>query len=472
MPEFRLQAVLRHAPELDGKPAALVEATGTKSRILESGTPEVKAGMTVTQAMARCPGLLLCAPNPAQEASAQDILLQVAERLSPFLESTAPGVVTVELPREKDFAPEDFRLRLIDPLESLGLKGRVGVAPNPGFALLVARHAAPVAIVEEPRAFLDPLPVADLDPLPELLAVLGDWGIRTVGELVALPMADVVGRLGREAVVLWERARGGRSRPLDLVRARAVFEEKADLDHPVETLEPLLFLLRRFLDQLSRRLGQAYLVAARLRLVLRFDDGVRHEKDFAIPAPTRNADLLFRMLHTHLETVTAPAPIVGLDVEAKPARPVAEQFGLLERGLKDPHQFAETLARLQALVGADRVGQPRVEDSHRPDAFSVEPYEETPLSSAPLHPLIGLPLLRFRPPLSAEVDLDRERRPAYVRSSRFEGLVAEVLGPWKLRGNWWDLRAWASEEWDVATPHGFYRMARTGDRWSVEGIYG
>ncbi len=469
-PEFRLQAVLRHSPELQGEPFALVDSTGTKPVVLETRAPQVESGMTVTQATARCPGLQLKVPNPGQESSAQEILVQLAYGLSPFVESTAPGVVTVELPMEKRFTEEDFRLRVIDPLKSLGLEVQIGIASNPDLALLAARHADPVQIVKDCPAFLRPLPIAALDPSQELHTVLEGWGIHTVGALTALPMANVCQRLGNEAVELWEKARGGRDRPLRTEKPREVFEEKTELEFNVETLEPLLFLIRRFLDQLSRRLEQVYLVAARLRLVLRFDDGKTYEKAFAIPSPTRNTDLLFRMLHTHLENFTAEAPIIGLSIEVIPTRPVAEQFGLLEKGLKDPHQFAETLARLQALVGEDRVGVPRIEDSYRPDAVFVDPYVDR--TSPPLaHPLVGLPLFWFRPSVTAKVQTDAGR-PIYVRSERVNASVDEALGPWKLRGHWWSPLSWSREEWAIATQEGFYRLARIGNQWVIEGIYG
>jgi hypothetical protein len=51
------------------------------------------------------------------------------------------------------------------------------------------------------------------------------------------------------------------------------------------------------------------------------------------------------MLHTHLESFTSESAIIGLELTAQPVRPGTEQFGLLEKGLRDPHQLAETLAR-------------------------------------------------------------------------------------------------------------------------------
>ena len=65
-------------------------------------------------------------------------------------------------------------------------------------------------------------------------------------------------------------------------------------------LEPLLFLLRRFLEQIAARLANAYLVVGKLRLILQFENGAPYRRIFTIPQPTRDVELLFRMLHTHL----------------------------------------------------------------------------------------------------------------------------------------------------------------------------
>jgi hypothetical protein len=94
-------------------------------------------------------------------------------------------------------------------------------------------------------------------------------------------------------------------------------------------------------------------------------------------------------------------------------------------------------------------------------------------SSAPLPPGIfhGLPLLRFRPPLPARVDLENNR-PVFLKSDRLSGPLQELRGPWKASGHWWDKENWMQEEWDAALPDGsLCRLARSGATWKVEGIY-
>ena len=80
------------------------------------------------------------------------------------------------------------------------------------------------------------------------------------------------------------------------------------------------------------------------------------------------------MLHTHLENFTSAYPIIGVLSEAEPIKGTSQQFQLFETPLRDPARLAETLGRLAALLGADRVGSPVLEETHRPDAFRMEPF--------------------------------------------------------------------------------------------------
>jgi len=473
-PNSRLQAILRRRPDLAGKASALID--GVKPRILQvnaaAAGAHIAPGMTPTQGLARLADLALLTPDPAAERAVLDCLLQQAELISPFLEATAEGVVTVELPAERPISPQEWQERVIDPLEGMGISVRVGVAATPDFAFLAAQHANRVRIVDDNHAFVSPLPLAALSPSPALQEILENWGVHTVGDLLALPMSQVCDRLGTEAVSVWEIAQGGSSRPLVLVKPPERFEESMDIEFPVETLEPLLFLLRRFLDQLSRRLEAVYLVAAEVKLSLRFDTGTHFERSFLLPRPTRSVEVLFRLLHSSLENFTSEAPIIGVGLSVIPCRPAAEQFGLLEKGLKDPFAFSEMLGRLQALVGAGRVGTPRLEDSYRPDAVTMEAYQGTeeagPESPSPA---LGPGLMRFRPPLHAMVTMAQDR-PSMIRSDRVTGRVLECLGPWQGSGHWWDMTRWRREEWDIAIENAYYRLARIGREWVIEGIYG
>src|SRR5216117_2193554 len=231
---------------------------------------------------------------------------------------------------------------------------------------------------------------ADRQPeIHQILAILHKWGIHTLGQLAALDKEQLGARLGPEAIRMWERANGQSNRVLKLVRPPESFEESFEFENEIETAEPLLFMLRRFLEQLAVRLSTIYLVAKELTLRITLANKQCYERVFKIPQPTNDVDLLFRMLHTHLENFRSEHPIVAVALSTEPIKPAGEQFGLFETTLRNPQQLSETLARLTALLGGDRIGTPVLEETHRPDAFSMKPFawsSNEPRSSSPSPP--------------------------------------------------------------------------------------
>src|SRR5437763_854549 len=117
--------------------------------------------------------------------------------------------------------------------------------------------------------------------IANILAILRKWGIHTLGQLAALDKEELRIRLGADAVRLWERANGTATRLLKFVQPPEAFEESFEFDHEIETVEPLLFMLRRFLEQLALRLSSIYLVARELTLRFTFSNSrqVRHRTD-------------------------------------------------------------------------------------------------------------------------------------------------------------------------------------------------
>ena len=319
----------------------------------------------------------------------------------------------------------------------------------------------------------------------EIFAILHKWGIHTLGQLAALDKEQLGARLGPEAIRMWERANGQSNRVLKLARPPELFEENFEFENEIETAEPLLFMLRRFLEQLAVRLAAIYLVAKELTLRITFADKQFYKRVFKIPQPTNEVDLLFRMLQTHLENFRSEYPIVAVALSAEPIKPAGEQFGLFETTLRNPHQLSETLARLTALLGADRIGTPVLEETHRPDGFRMQPFLCAVESAVPSgqscksrsdpHALrtahATAALRRFRAAVSASVLLD-EDNPAHLRSAEIRGKIINERGPYFLSGNWWDEKSWARAEWDLQLQGGeLVRCHESEGTWKLDGIY-
>jgi protein ImuB len=307
-----------------------------------------------------------------------------------------------------------------------------------------------------------------------IIALLHKWGIHTFGDFSRLDKEEIRARLGPEAVRLWERAQGKSMRLLKLVEPPESFIESFEFEYEIETAEPLLFVLRRFLEQLAIRLTGIYVVAKALTLRIHFSNKQTYQRQFDIPEPTNGVELLFRMLQTHLEDFKSEHPIVAVSLEAQPAKPLPHQFGLFEASLRNPNQLYETLARLTALLGNDRVGTPVLEDSHRPDAFRIEPFSWQLGESSPPEnqPPTAAALRRFRPNRSVVVWVEH-RQPMYMRAgTELNGAVVDKAGPYIASGNWWDDKHWSRWEWDAELKHGVLcRFHTNGQTWELDGLY-
>mgnify|MGYP002630477089 CR=1 FL=1 len=434
-------------------------------------------------------------------------------RLQEEKQRNAPKICAdVRLDNNLNWQPlQQLAQNCLDALIRLNLRTRIGIAPNPDLALLAARFATPIRILgtgkKDVQSFLNPLPVSALNPSDDTLKVLKGWGIKTLKQLTALPQQEVIERLGRELIPLWQLARGGKDRSLKLHEAALTLTEAADLEHHIERLEALIFILNRFLEQIAIRLAEVYLVAESLTLKLKFEDGKDYERTFRIPEPTRDTALLLRTLHTFLENFKAASAVTGVSLSAQPAHASERQLDLFQASLRDPNQFAETLARLEALLGPNRIGSPVVEPSHRADAVHLTDFDpddtgrkrrsdtfrgsENPLtrpsasalrasadisgtlsptggegrgegdsdntgafqSDKPISnpaqkapPRFGLSLRRFRPPLPIQVKVRKNAKDEIllrIDSREINGRIRDSKGPWKLSGDWWD----TNREW-------------------------
>lgn len=455
-------------------PMALLDPDGT--HVIELNPPaeaaEVQTGMTTSLATARAPHLLLLARTPSLEEQFQNTFLQLSYCYSPFIENSAAGVCTLEFRGNR--TPE-IRLReLLDQLQAIGLKAQAGIGPNPEIALQAARIADPILEVTSNSALLQSLPLESLSPSPYLLDIFHSWGVRTLGALTRLPREEIGQRLGLEGLSLWDRAAGRSTNALRYVLPPETFEESIDFDHCLETLEPLLFILKRFLERLSLRIEAAYKLISELSLTLILDDGEKIVRTLQIPAPSCEVETLFRIATQYLETVQTSAPVVGLRLEVFSSHPGNNQFDLFQGGLKDPNRFFQTLARLAALVGNDRVGIPEKVNTHQPDRIRlrIPGFNWSPVAPPRTWSLkVGPALRRYRPGIAAKVELG-DGKPVMLQSDLVAGKIREARGPWKLSGNWWDQLHWNVEEWDIQLYNGnLFRLAQSADRWEVVGVY-
>jgi protein ImuB len=402
------------------------------------------------------------------------LLLECAAYFSPLIEETSADTVVFDVRGLRSLygSPE----KLAEEIQRrVGIDASLAIAANPDAAVHAARGIRGVTIVSPKRAaaILAPLPVFLLGGSPEFARTVDLWGIRTFGELAALPVPGVASRLSGEGAHMQQLARGAGRRQLRPIDTPLVFIEEADLEDPIEDLEPLLFLLAQMIEKLCRQLRFHALSTNEIRLRLRLERAPEYCLVLRPPVPILKQKIILKLLQLELREKRPCAAVERIYLEMMPVRPRTTQHGLFLPSAPEPEQLEVTLARIRALVGAENVGAPEMLDTWRNDAYRMAPLtvraEETP---APLRPKLAL--RRFRPPCPAQVWCTGEGKPARIFSAIADGRVVACAGPWRTSGDWWSGEEWNRQEWDVEIQGvSVSRVAQDCllGRWFVEGNY-
>ena len=439
-------------------------------------------------------------------------LVQIARDFSPRVETHGDRTVTLDISGLGSLigSPRSIGEELRRTAADAGLCVHIAVASTSTTAILLAHARAGVTIVPrgDEAKMVAPLPLktltllgfrlqaADSRPGPQPAAgslepeveQLARWGLRTLGDLGALPSAELSARLG-QAGLRWQRwARGEEIRPLVPAGVAEQFEASLDLEWPIDGLEPLSFVLARLLDPLCERLERSDRGDVVLRVTLtlvtsasaRSATAGRHERVVELPAPMRDARVLRTLALLDLESNPPPAAIDRVTVEVDVTEGRVLQFGLFARALPSD-TLATLLARLGALMGSDRIGAPSLVETYRPGAFAMAKFDPPRVFTNPQSPIPNhrqaqpaSVLRRFRSPIPARVIVE-QGRPVRVTTDRrgvAGGRVEHCEGPWRSSGDWWK-NGWNCDQWDVGLSDGTtYRIshAHDADAWFMDGM--
>jgi len=508
VPDLPLRAELRVHPEWAGRAWVVTSGSDARAQVI-AASPEARvAGVappcSITRARSICPELGVRVTSLPSEQAARAALLDAAFACSPRAEAVprASGVFSAEAAVWVDaggiealFGSEAaFAARLAACGASVGLPGAVAVASSRTVSHWVARALVrrvetgrsgggvsdewPVRALSpaQEREFLDPLPVDLLDPDDRLAQGLTRFGVRTIRALLRLPLSATARRLGPDLLRLVARARGEEARtPLPEARDARV-AEAVELDYAIDRLEPLRFVLRGLLSRLLERLALRGLACGPLDLELGLAGGGRESRRIVPAAPTSDIRVWMRLVGLALEEKPPGSPVESLRGVAEGLSLRRDQLDLFRPRGPDPVSLAQTLAELEALCGANRVGAPEVADDHRPGAWNLRPFRPPHAEASGPRPGVVAPSLAvrtLRPPIAARVRM-RCGRPEWVESAVARGRVVHASGPWRTTGHWWSERRYALDHYDVQVEDGsvlrlaFDFVARA---WQVDGLY-
>jgi protein ImuB len=496
---FDAAAIERCEPALRERPLAVLNPRVERPNLAREGTSTarimttieanaaareqgVRPGMTEAEARTRCPMVLTRPWVEEYVAAARHGLLEAALAVSPRIEDGGPGLVYVDTVGLERLIGDSAAIgrRLVHQVRAIGLIPRIGLAASRTAARMAAMNGSGAVTVIPPgreRAILAKVPITALDLPLDLTAILARWGVRTLGELAALPREGLATRLGPSGLRAHDLALGLDRDPFRPWTPPPFWEEAQGLEWEIDSLGVLAGVLETVLERLCRRLEAASLVADSLELRLGLASGGHHARDVSLAYPMSEVKPMLTLVVLDLEAHPPPAAVTRVAISAHPIRTQAGQGGLWQPPAPAPRDLITVLARLAALVGADNLGSPVLVDSHRSDAFTMLAFSppSDPASSERRRegdgPQSGqrLALRRMRPARRVEVETAGER-PVRVEAR----LVVASAGPWRASGEWWDIQVWARDEWDVVLGDGaLCRLGRDrlAGHWYLDGFY-
>jgi protein ImuB len=494
IPEFPTLAWLRVEKSARTQAVAIVEGKSPLERVVSFNRAAKEMGLThgMSKVQADTSGQIhFHERSILEEKAALEILFEAVERFSPRVQIIASPVngyakgkqlaavlLADQSGTETLFGDgRSYAQTIRKALEELEFPANVAVAPNAEASLLLARSYPGVTRVgtNDVQAKLAPLPLSMLSVEASTLVTLGRWGIRNLGELATLPEMALVSRIGQQGKRLQRLAIGQEDHLLVPEDPSFVLSEHVELDGPLESLEPLLFILSPMLEILLKQaINHAYALRS-VTITLDLDKAAPHQAEIRPAVPVQSKDLLLKLLNLKLQADPPQAGILGVTLTAEPAIPQVSQRGLFQAQFPEPDKLDLLIARLKAIVGEENVGSPVLSNSFCDDEFLIAPFQPSAGGKVPVPPTSPRSALRrFRPPQQARV-VSREAVPSILfwRGERLE--IATITGPWQSSGYWWDGRRWEVNEWDaiVSQPLQALRLRHEPEpgTWYVAGQY-
>src|SRR5436309_1986584 len=249
---------------------------------------------------------LHCLPPGVGEEQLRNLALQ----FSPAVEQSSEDTVTFSIAPLRKLMGSPFQI--VSEICRLGytrkLQANLAVASNPDAAILLARNFPGTTLVTpgEETYRLASVPLTslfthDMGVDPSLLDVFIRWGLKTCGDLAALPPKGLAERLGEAGIYLRELAAGCFHRPLRLSAPAMEYKQGMSLEHSLDLLEPLLFLLGRTLNELCRNLRMQAKAARSLGAYFELEGGENYLCELEFPVPLNESATLLKLLQLHLE---------------------------------------------------------------------------------------------------------------------------------------------------------------------------
>jgi len=459
--------------------------------------------------------MVVSCPDTDAEGFAR--LAALVTQFCPAVESVRLGVCAFASrgPARYFGGEEALGKKLAAAAAAAGFGCAVGVADGLFAALLAARAgetqpAVTVVPAGGTALFLAGQPVAVLDDA-DLAGLLTRLGIRTLGDLAALPVDAVASRFGEAGEAGHRLARGEQPRPLAVSGPPADLAVTAAFDPPQPLAEPVVFAAKALAERFAAGLAARAVTCVRIEVQVTWADGTQDSRLWrhdGLLTSVQVADRVRWQLdgvraeitpdnskidNSKIDNSKTDGGIVALRlVPDQLVRATGRQLALWGEAVVTD-KVARAAMRVQALLGHDAVLRPvRCGGRNVRDQMQLLPFGESQEPKlATDRPWPGripgpAPGVVFPGPRAARVT-DPAGEPVTVSGRcALSGAPAELAvdgeparavtgwaGPWPLAERWWDpAQAYRVARFQLVTDDGRAWLAAVRDgAWQVEAGY-
>ena len=436
MHELPLQLLLREHPEWIEQPVVVVSADRSQGTVLQlnelARSRGIRPGMRYGQALGLDHALRAGVVPQAACDAAQQQLIKLLLLCSPIVEpkSDEPGIVWLDGGGLGQlFASASAWAAAIAEHVHRGnwqASVVVGFGRFACYAAARARSGGAPQVFRHPReqdACVHGIELSSLLRHPQQLQRLEQLGLRSLGDLMRLPLSSVRERIGEQAAQLRKLLEGDADAPLQATDIREPLRCRIALEPPGEDRTALLFRVRSALSALLARLAHRGSAVVSMDVVLLPDCGEPIAPlQLQTAEPTREERVLVDLIRLKLEALQLAVPLRALDLTLQDVPlPPAQDALMSVRPRRDTRAANQALARLRSELGPQAVRLMQVREGHLPEAcWGWEPAQLAQIAVRAADP---------RPPLPRRMQLRPRQRAAPQPT--------QLAEPQVVAGGWW-----------------------------------
>lgn len=364
-PLLKLEVCMRRLTGDAEVPVALIEDGKALAVNDVAATAGILPGSSQATAVGICSNIVCFSRDASAEDARLGLLAELAWRFTSHVSLAEPDGLRLEVGRS---------LRLFGGLAAL-CEEVEALYRGLGHELRLAAAATPLAATVLARAgtsSLQAVPLACTHLEPDAIERFANMGIESLGQVLALPAAELGQRFDSELLAYLDRLVGRLPDPQDLLVPTETFASVLHLVSSVQDGNALLFPVRRLAGELASWLASRRLGASEIVWTFTALHGEEASLAVRFARPRSDAGALFDHTRLRFEGFRPPSEVMSVSLRAESLRLLKSVTQPLlpeapGSGIHGDSAALELVDRLAARLGEDALHGIRIVDDHRPE---------------------------------------------------------------------------------------------------------